>query len=347
MDAFFRNREILEIRSFLNVIGRSLLPIKAAPMDVVRVCHCYYAPSNISFQTTTHPNEEVDNMINIEHQIYCDNPPNIHHLVLKYTRCIVQEVSWTPADNLRLVLHQSVPRMKALTLHYVLRINNGEYMDSQTVTFRFDGLSSEYKQILNPHAQHLSTTKKSVQLNLIKDLVFKADQFSMDLFTKTLRVKYEDGKQFQDFVPIRKMVTRMKCQWTLSSKSKDDLVVSNAFNGNGWCLVWNAGEWELRLLCLPRGVRSVTVKLAFQCTVNKKKNRRKDKQRTFLKQITSIFSYYSNTFSWESETDAMEISVDIFKMQDMDYLPIPREQWDWFGMESQRKWSTFVLSRQT
>merc|ERR1712051_27075 len=113
-----------------------------------------------------------------------------------------------------------------------------------------------------------------------------------------------------------------------------------------WCLQSCGIDKQLRLLCLPHGVRRMLVQLSYHCTVTKKKKRRKQKQKSFTQHQKIMFRYKSSTFEWTTEDENVEIQIGIISMYDMDNVLIPKEEWEEFGVESESKWTTFALSVQ-
>merc|ERR1712079_724725 len=107
------------------------------------------------------------------------------------------------------------------------------------------------------------------------------------------------------------------------------------------------GEWELRLLCLPHEVRSISIKVSSECVVIKKRKKRKKTQKTFMNHWNMVMDHTRNVLKWKSENDKVKVSISILELYDLNYCQIPEEEWTDFGVDRQSKWTKFELEQQT
>ena len=171
---------MLTICGYINAIGRLLAPMKIVPQDVVSVCHQCLADPNVVHEINLDPAEGNCTIFSV-------NPIEAGHFEVS------REDLCNYTHELSLQYHRGSLKPKALSLLYVLRMNNGEHIDTQTVCFRFDGVHAEYTNILNQNEENVPTIKDRCTI-LDHQQMTQLDGESIDLFVKILKIEYDDCK---------------------------------------------------------------------------------------------------------------------------------------------------------
>lgn len=334
------NREQLLVSGYINDID--LVHLKVIPKDVIRLCFKFFFDSDD--QTQHYLKWNVSNVRNIRK----DSPTfTMKHcrfgffVISSILECLMFKLMHHPSD------------IKQITINYELVSNNddGKYTNINTVSFHFSSINTAFKKILNKNKNdHKKMTKTYTKIMEITKL---KSSFSIELFTKILRIEYNNHK-YTDFYSNPKIFSKIKCKWDITSSSSSEsaskVTISNTFNDKCWCLVYDERryepKYELRLLCLPNGIGRMNVKLSYNVTINKRKNRRKQRLHTFNQHSKNTFSYEHNIFKWISQNKVLDLSIECTALYDMNREVIEECDWIEYGVCCNRKWANINLTKQ-
>merc|ERR1712154_484499 len=110
--------------------------------------------------------------------------------------------------------------------------------------------------------------------------------------------------------------------------------MSNKFNDDCWCLMYDGSnkKYELILLYLPNGISRMSVNLSYNVTINKRKKRRKQRQHSFNQHSKNTFSFEYNRFKWISQSKVLNLSIVISELYDMARDIVPESDWIEYGV---------------